>query len=101
LLAYEDPFTSPLNYLLKLEHRDCVSDALNSAILSKSHELRKFIGNNMGPKDADDCIEHLGIKYQTSHLERFMRHLSVCENQLQRFSGIIRTEFRLEKVLRD
>lgn len=45
LLAYTDPTTSPVAYLLDPAQRESVTSALNSAILGKRERERDFISD--------------------------------------------------------
>lgn len=78
LLAYKDPATSPVGYLLTCTQRDAVADTVNVAILA----LGAFTAT-----------------FQQSLLEELLKQLITCHNELREVNGGQGEIFRLHAVL--
>eukprot|EP00252_Welwitschia_mirabilis_P004656 TRINITY_DN14955_c0_g1_i1.p1 TRINITY_DN14955_c0_g1~~TRINITY_DN14955_c0_g1_i1.p1 ORF type:complete len:458 (-),score=92.78 TRINITY_DN14955_c0_g1_i1:28-1401(-) len=81
LLAYEDPKSSSVGYLMGLSQREVVADAINAMILTTSHDW----------DDPQDCLQ--------SKLEKLLRQLSLCLMERRSLNGGQGEIYSLQKIL--
>ncbi|QDZ21211.1 SPRY domain-containing protein [Chloropicon primus] len=62
LLAYKDPYTSPMGYLMTTTQREAVADAINSAMLEASSNVPTPYASSGGSKTSKSVLEKILVQ---------------------------------------